>query len=96
MLGEDGILLYHNTTGPAPFHFAPVVNLYNFSYWALFNVLHVPSTQVPLGLSADGRPLGIQVVATRNRDRDCIAVANELARAFGGWQPPFKQHIKDE
>lgn len=53
-------------------------------------MLHVPATQVPLGLSENsGLPLGIQVVATRNRDRDCLAVAAELERAFGGWQAPF-------
>lgn len=43
-----------------------------------------------MGLSDDGRPLGLQVVATRNRDRDCLAVAEELGLAFGGWQAPFK------
>lgn len=75
---------------PAPFHCAPLVNPYNFSYSALFNVLHVPATQVPLGLNADGIPLGIQVVAARNRDRHCLAVAEELERAFGGWVPPFR------
>lgn len=52
-------------------------------------MLHVPATQVPLGLSANGLPMGIQVVATRNRDRDCLAVAEELERAFGGWKAPF-------
>lgn len=89
MLGDDGILLYHSYTSTAPFHYTSLINIYNFSYWALFNVLHVPVTQVPLGLSADGLPLGIQVVATRNRDRDCLAVAAELERAFDGWRPPF-------
>lgn len=63
--------------------------MYNFSYWSLFNVLHVPATQVPLGLNSEGIPIGIQVVATRNRDRDCIAVAQELERVFDGWVPPF-------
>lgn len=52
-------------------------------------MLHVPATQVPLGLNSQGLPLGIQVVATRNRDRDCLAVAVELERAFNGWRPPF-------
>lgn len=89
LLGDDGILLYHSYTGPAPFHYVQLVNVYNFSYWSLFNVLHVPATQVPLGLAPDGRPLGLQVVATRNRDRDCLAVAEELGRAFGGWRAPF-------
>lgn len=74
----------------APFHGAPLVNPYNFSYSAIFNALHVPVTQVPLGLNPAGIPVGIQVVATRNRDRHCLAVANELERVFGGWVPPFR------
>lgn len=45
--------------------------------------------QVPLGLDSNGLPLGIQAVATRNRDRHCIAVAEELERVFGGWRPPY-------
>lgn len=46
--------------------------------------------QVPLGLDSKGLPLGIQVVASRNRDRHCLAVAEELDAAFGGWKPPFQ------
>lgn len=89
LLGDDGILFYHSAPIPAPFHFTPLINVYNFSYWSLFNVLHVPSTQVPLGLNSEGIPLGLQVVASRNRDRDCLAVAMELERVFDGWVPPF-------
>lgn len=45
--------------------------------------------QVPVGLDTKGLPMGIQVVAARNRDRHCLAVAEELETAFGGWRPPF-------
>lgn len=45
--------------------------------------------QVPLGLDSKGLPLGIQVVASRNRDRHCLAVAEELEREFSGWKSPF-------
>ncbi|XP_058057629.1 fatty-acid amide hydrolase 2 [Anopheles bellator] len=89
LLGDDGVLFYHSTTHTAPYHYAAFVNVYNFSYWCLFNVLHVPATQVPLGLDADGLPLGIQVVASRNRDRHCLAVAEEIERVFNGHIPPF-------
>ncbi|XP_031632192.1 fatty-acid amide hydrolase 2 isoform X2 [Contarinia nasturtii] len=90
ILGDDGILLYHNMTRTAPFHYALLFNVCDFSYWSIFNVLHVPATQVPLGLDSKGLPLGVQVVASRNRDRHCLAVAEELELAFGGWKPPFK------
>lgn len=42
-----------------------------------------------MGLDSKGLPTGIQVVATRNRDRDCIAVAEELEKTFGGWKAPY-------
>lgn len=89
LLGEDGVLLYPSTTYTAPFHYAAFIQVYNFHYWSLFNVLHLPATQVPLGLSSQNLPLGIQVVAAKNQDRLCLAVAEELDRKFGGWVSPF-------
>lgn len=46
ILGDDGVLLYHNMTRTAPFHYALLLNVADFSYWSIFNVLHVPATQV--------------------------------------------------
>ena len=48
----------------------------------------LPVTEVPLGLSAEGLPVGVQVAAGASRDHISIAVALELERVFGGWQPP--------
>lgn len=89
LLGDDGILFFPPTTNIAPFHYQSFLQLYNFSYWSIFNVLHLPVTQVPLGLNPQGLPVGVQVVATKFRDRHCIAVAEELEREFKGWVPPF-------
>lgn len=50
ILGNDGVLLYHSAIQTAPFHYSLLVNIYNFSYWALFNVLNVPATQVRFSL----------------------------------------------
>ncbi|XP_055375777.1 fatty-acid amide hydrolase 2 [Condylostylus longicornis] len=88
LLGEDGILFYHSSPRTTPLHYYPLIKFNDFHYFSIFNVLKVPVTQVPLGLSSDGLPLGIQVIATRNRDSDCIAVAEELEKAFGGWVSP--------
>lgn len=90
LLGDDGILFYPSTTDVAPFHYAAFVQVYNFHYWSLLNVLHLPATQVPLGLNSQGLPLGVQVVAAKNQDRLCLAVAEEIDREFGGWVAPFK------
>jgi fatty acid amide hydrolase 2 len=59
-----------------------------FAYTAIFNVMEMPSTQVPLGLGARGLPLGVQVIAPRRSDHLSIAVAMALETMLGGWQPP--------
>lgn len=89
LLGDNGVLFYHSSPRTAPFHYYPLIKLMDFSYFSIFNVLQVPVTQVPMGLSTNGVPLGVQVVASEMNDRLCIAVAEELERSFGGWVPPF-------
>lgn len=89
LLGNDGVLLYPSYPRTAPFHYAPLVQIYNFAYWCIWNVLKVPATQVPLGLNHAGIPLGLQIVATKNRDLHCIKVAEEIELGLGGWVPPF-------
>jgi fatty acid amide hydrolase 2 len=88
-LGDNGVLLYPSHPFPAVYHYSSILRPFNFGYWAIFNVLKLPVTQVPMGLSKDGLPLGIQVVAAPYKDHLCIAVAKELQEAFGGWVPPF-------
>ncbi|ALC47998.1 CG5112 [Drosophila busckii] len=89
LLGDNGVLFFHSSPRTAPFHYYPLVKFSDFSYFSLFNVLHLPATQVPMGLDVNGMPLGIQVVANDKNDRLCLAVAEELERVFGGWVPPF-------
>ncbi|XP_023296599.2 fatty-acid amide hydrolase 2 [Lucilia cuprina] len=91
LLGNDGVLFFHSSPRTAPFHYYPLVKLMDFSYFSIFNILKVPATQVPLGLDANGLPLGVQVVANNMNDRFCLAVAEELERAFGGWVPPYAE-----
>lgn len=85
LLGEDAILLYPSHPSTALSHHRPSLAPFNFSYTSIFNVLHLPVTQCPLGLDRNGLPLGIQIVAGRNNDRLSIAVAKQLERHFGGW-----------
>ena len=88
VLGDDGVLIYPSHPKLAPFHHAPLFNPTNFAHTAIFNSLNLPATQVPLGLSCQGIPLGIQVVANRYNDHLCLAVARELEKGFGGWTTP--------
>ena len=87
-LGADGVMLYPSYSRPAPRHYMPLLTPLDFVYTAIINVMGFPSTQVPLGLNADGVPLGVQVVAAHGNDHLTIAVARYLERVFGGWVPP--------
>jgi fatty acid amide hydrolase 2 len=84
----DGVLLHPPHPRVAPRHGRTIGRPWVITTAAVFNLLGLPVTQVPLGLNADGLPLGVQVAAGRDHDHVSIAVAIELERAFGGWVPP--------
>ncbi|XP_047535147.1 fatty-acid amide hydrolase 2 [Vanessa atalanta] len=88
MLGDNGIFIYPAHPTPAPYHNQPLMRPMNFMYTAIINSLGFPATTIPLGLSSEGLPIGIQVIANHNNDRLCLAVAEELEKAFGGWIEP--------
>jgi fatty acid amide hydrolase 2 len=88
MLGDRGVMLYPSHAVVAPLHRRPLLLPFRWVYTAIINVMEMPSTQVPLGLDAEGVPLGVQVVGPRHADHKTIAMALELERAFGGWVPP--------
>jgi fatty acid amide hydrolase 2 len=85
----DGVLLHPAHPRVAPRHGSTIGRPWLLSPAAVFNLAGVPVTEVPLGRSAEsGLPLGIQVAAGAGCDHVSIAVALELERVFGGWQPP--------
>jgi fatty acid amide hydrolase 2 len=88
LLGRDGVLLYPPYVSPAPPHRKPMFPPFNWIYTAIFNAMEIPVTQVCMGLNARGLPVGVQAAASHGRDHLTVAVALELERAFGGWQPP--------
>jgi fatty acid amide hydrolase 2 len=84
----DGVLLHQPHPRVAPRHGRTVGRPWVLTPTAVFNLLGLPVTQVPMGLNAKGLPLGVQVVAAADNDHVTIAVAQELERTFGGWVPP--------
>ena len=84
----DGVLLHPPFPRVAPKHGRTVGRPWMVLPVAVFNLMGLPATAVPLGLNPDGVPLGVQAVAGRDRDHVSIAVALELERVFGGWVPP--------
>jgi fatty acid amide hydrolase 2 len=88
----DGVLLYPSYTRPAPRHMLPLLTPMDWVYTGLLNIMQLPSTQVPLGLTRYKAPLGIQVVSSHGNDHITVAVAQALEEDFGGWVPPW--HLK--
>ncbi|MEC9347609.1 MAG: amidase [Pseudomonadota bacterium] len=48
----------------------------------------LPSAVVPVGLTTEGLPVGVQVVANFLEDRTALDVARHIERALGGLVPP--------
>jgi amidase len=48
----------------------------------------LPSTAVPLGLSKEGLPLGVQILGPWLEDRTPLKLAELIEREFGGFVPP--------
>ena len=88
VLGPDGVLLHQPHPRVAPRHGRTVGRGWVITPAAVFNLLGLPVTQVPLGLNGKGLPLGVQVAAADGNDHLSVAVALALEQRFGGWVPP--------
>lgn len=69
----------------------PVAYLDAWRYSQWFNTLAAPAAVVPVGRSAEGLPIGVQVVARPFEDESALAVATVLDRAFGYKTPPLAE-----
>jgi len=58
------------------------------AWLALIGAAYLPSVSTPVGLTARGLPVGIQVVAPYLHDHTAIRVAGWLGEACGTWQVP--------
>jgi amidase len=61
---------------------------YGDTYSEVHNITGWPAAVVRGGTSAEGLPIGVQVVAQPWREDVALVVASALERALGGWQPP--------
>jgi amidase len=59
-----------------------------FTYSRVFNLTGWPAVVVRGGASAEGLPIGVQIVARPWREDVALAVAQHLETVLGGWQPP--------
>jgi Asp-tRNA(Asn)/Glu-tRNA(Gln) amidotransferase A subunit family amidase len=59
-----------------------------WSYTEWFNLLGTPAAVVPVGKSAEGLPIGVQIVARPWEEELVLAVAAELEGQCSGWHKP--------
>jgi amidase len=55
---------------------------------ALATLTHLPATVVPVGRTASGLPVGIQIVGPYLEDRTTLAVGRLVEQLLGGFVPP--------
>jgi amidase len=48
----------------------------------------LPATAIPIGLSPEGLPIGVQIVGPWLEDRTPLKLAELIEREFGGFVPP--------
>jgi len=94
LLGDRGVFLIPTYPSPAKKH--------NKIYWEIFdirktfrwvlpfvalpNTFGLPAITVPCGQSADGLPIGLQVVSTVGNEDLLFRVASFLEARFGGYR----------
>jgi len=59
-----------------------------FGYSHAANVFGLPSAVVPAGRSAEGLPIGVQIMGRPFDERTVLAAATVIEEALGGWQRP--------
>jgi amidase len=59
-----------------------------FGWIALATLTYLPATVVPIGLTAQGLPVGLQIVGPYLQDRTTLAVARHIEGILGGFVPP--------
>lgn len=88
-LRGNRVLMVPSLPTPAPLHNESILRIFDTSNTSFFNVMELPCTAVPLGLSKEGLPIGCQIISGRGQDHLCIAVACELQRAgLAKWISP--------
>jgi amidase len=60
----------------------------NLEWPALITMALLPSTVIPVGRTAGGLPVGVQIVGPYLEDRTPLAFARAAARELGGFAPP--------
>lgn len=77
-----------NTTGPSMICGEKVDSLIGWCLTYLFNLTGHPAASVPIGLDADGLPVGMQIVGRKQADEDVLR-ASEIVEQLQPWIKHF-------
>jgi amidase len=83
------ILICPPCSGAAPKHgqSSPL----DYSYCSFFNLLGWPAAVVRAGKTAEGLPVGVQIVGRPWREKQVLAVARLIEQKLGGWKKDFPE-----
>ncbi|MBZ5507137.1 MAG: amidase [Acidobacteriia bacterium] len=77
----------HQDAGWGPEHAADYLR--TMSYCQHYNLLGNPAATVPVGQSAEGLPIGVQIIGRPYKDHEVLAVANILNQQYKWREPPL-------
>jgi amidase len=66
----------------------PIVYVDQLAWPGIATLPGLPSTAIPIGLSPEGLPIGVQIVGPWLEDRTPLKLAELIEREFGGFLPP--------
>ena len=87
-LNKKSVLLLPTFPTTAIKHNRSYLSPFDFLYAAIFNVLELPATSVPVSISKNNLPISIQIVGAHGCDHIPISIACYLEKLFGGWTLP--------
>lgn len=83
------------TQGPDSINGVPINPTIGFGYTHLENMIGTPAASVPVGLTSEGLPIGLQVIGRRYEDEKVFMIADKLEKAMPwNYSTPFNREIK--
>ncbi|MCG2842689.1 amidase [Sandaracinobacter sp. RS1-74] len=83
----DALLLPTTPQAAFPFDEAPPQTLADYS--ALANLAGLPALSLPAGWTADGLPIGVQLIGRAGEDMALLELGGRLEAALNAWRPPL-------
>lgn len=82
-----------DTQGPTSISGISINPLIGFGYTYLENMTGFPAASVPIGISPEGLPIGLQVIGKRYHDEEILAFCN-LVEKLMPWQHHYSERIQ--